>query len=167
MGRNVNDSFSDGFNTNDTDRSYDSYDNYDGYDGYNGRCNYNSVTYASNSYDVNKRNYNSQIITNTEFQYMWDRLNAQQSKFGASQVSRPSVGIGTIATAAQANALINGFANLKSTSYSNNIDWSALNAIGSIGSGQKILNSYKEGVKTTLSRLEDQCRYCNYTSGYS
>lgn len=164
MGRNVNDSFSDGFNTNDTDRSYDSYD---GYDGYNGRCSYNSVTYASNSYDVNKRNYNSQIITNTEFQYMWDRLNAQQSKFGTSQVSRPSVGVGTIATAAQANALINGFANLKSASYSNNIDWSALNAIGSVGSGQKISNSYKEGVKTTLNRLEDQCRYCNYTSGRS
>ena len=53
------------------------------------------------------------------------------------------------------NALINGFANLKSTSYSNNINWSALNTIGSASSGQKILNSYKEGVKTTLSRLED------------
>ena len=101
MAGNINDSFSDGFNTNDTeDRAYDSYD---GYDGYNGRCIYDSVTYASNSYDVNKRNYNSQIITNTEFQYMWDRLNAQQSKFGTSQVSRPSVGVGTVATAAQAN----------------------------------------------------------------
>ena len=59
MGRNVNDSFSDGFNTNDTEHSDDNYDNYDGYDGYNGRCIYDSVTYASNSYDVNKRNYNS------------------------------------------------------------------------------------------------------------
>ena len=169
---NSNDGFADGFNANDSFNNYDGFDgfnNYDGYDGfnsYNGRCSYNTVTYAANTYDVNKRNYSSTLIDDLEHTYWWDRLNAQQTKFGTSQVSRPSVGAGTQLTAAQANALVNGFTNLKSASYSSGANWANLNAIGTVAKGQIASGAnYKERIRSTLNSLEDTCRYCEYRSG--
>lgn len=132
---NPNDGFADGFNMNDSFNSRNSNYSYNNYDGYNGKDTYNTVTYASNSYDVNKRNYTSALIDNTEHAYWWDRLNAQQTKYGTTQATRPAVGAGTQLTAAQANALINGFSALKTATYSKDIDWSELNAIGTIAQG--------------------------------
>lgn len=159
------DSFSDGFNSNCYYDHFDSYDGYDGYDGYNGRCSYNSVTYASNSFDSSKRNYNSEIITTMENQYLWDRLKAQQTKFGVTNSTQPSTGVGTIITASQAQTLLNGFTNLKSASYSSSIDWSYANGIAAPTAGNKIPENYKNNIKTTLTALENKCNHCDYRKG--
>ena len=161
---NFNDGFADGFNMNDSVQSFNGNNGNYSYDGFNGNCTHHTVTYASNSYDENKRNYSTAIVDDTEHTYWWDRLNAQQTKFGASSVTRPSVGVGTKLTATQANTLVSAFSGLKSTTYSKDISWTDLNAIGTISAGTAVAGTnYKERIRSTLTSLENQCRYCAHT----
>lgn len=157
----------------DNDNNHDGDYSYDGYTcSYNPNSDYSrysnhSVTQASNNYDVNKRNYNSIIIDDTEHTYWWDRLNSQQTKFAVTSTTRPSVAPGTKVTANQANALINAFTALKNDARAKKINWTEFNTIGTITPGTSVSDlNYKTKIKNTLTLLENACAYDSISTKY-